>query len=191
MTGDTHHDPVESLVRSAQIEREPASAEISAVADLLHTWLARRGLDPGEREEVIQDAIHRLLAYARKGTLDPARPPGAWLRVVADHLAIDKLRKRPNEPAIEFDEHRHGASSEDDGISAMLDRAAAEAEVLAATRKAAQAGRYDIVRVVATWRGLAQANGQAPSTREVADRLGISHMTVQRALNAFKDLIEP
>jgi RNA polymerase sigma factor (sigma-70 family) len=179
------HDPVSLLVSRVLAGREPSSGEIDAVLDLLRTWLSRRGLEARDREEVCLDAVARLIRVARERGLDPARHPGAWLRVVADHLAIDALR-RQRAASIEFDERRHAGVADDDHLAQMLERSVAATDVRRAMREAAEADEHEVVRIVATWLGLAEANGDAPSSREVGARLGISHMTVQRGLQTFR-----
>lgn len=156
---------------------------------ILRVWLSRRGLAAEDREEVCSDALRRLIKVAREGSLDRRRPAGAWLRVVADHLAIDVLRRTRSERAAPFDEQFHASGSEDDRLAALLDRHAAISDVRRALREAADAGQETVVAVIPVWLGLAEANGEAPSSREVAARLGISHMTVQRALEAFGRLL--
>lgn len=152
---------------------------------VLTRWLSRRGLGPQDLDEVCSDAILRLIQQVQRGKLDPQRPPGAWLRVVADHLAIDALRRRARAAGVPLDEDQHTSASDDDELAALLDRSAAATDVRRTLREAADAGDHEIVRVVVTWLGLASANGEAPSTRDVGARLGVSHMTVQRALRAF------
>jgi RNA polymerase sigma factor (sigma-70 family) len=178
-------DPVERFVSTIHTGREPSKDEADALAELLRVWLARRGLDPQDREEVCNDAVLRLLVAAQRDRLDPARPPGAWLRVVADHLAIDALRRRGRQPGIAFDEERHTVAAHDDRLAALLSRSAAASDIRHALRAAADTGEHDVVATISTWLGLADANGDAPSSREVGQRLGVSHMTVQRALKAF------
>jgi DNA-directed RNA polymerase specialized sigma24 family protein len=155
------------------------------VIELLRVWLSRRRLDARDSEEVCAEAVARLIDVAKRDGLDPSRPPGAWLRVVADHLAIDALRRTARSATVTFDEQRHAGASEDDRLAALLDRSAAAADVRRAIREAGDAEEMDVVNVIATWIGLAAANGEAPSSREVGDRLGVSHMTVQRALRSF------
>jgi RNA polymerase sigma factor (sigma-70 family) len=157
---------------------------------LLGLWLSRRGLTPEELDEVASDAVMRLIKVVQLDRLDPDRPAGAWLRVVADHLAIDALRRRARSSAVPFDETMHGTARDDDRFAALLDSSAAASDIRHALRDAADAGNGDIVRVVTTWLGLAEANGEAPSSRDVGDRLGISHMTVQRALRAFGERLK-
>jgi hypothetical protein len=67
----------------------------------------------------------------------------------------------------------------------MLEGTAGASDVRDALRVAADAGQTTVVRVVTAWLGLAEAIGEAPTTREVAERLGISHVTVQRSLRTF------
>jgi RNA polymerase sigma factor (sigma-70 family) len=155
------------------------------VIDVLKLWLSRRGLDAGDLEEVCADAVVRLIDGVRADRLDPARPAGAWLRVVADHLAIDAQRRRRRNVGVAFDEGRHGAVDEDERLSMLLDRAAAKEEIRSALREAARDEQPDVVSVVTTWLALTRANGGEASSREVAERLGVSHMTVQRGLAKF------
>jgi RNA polymerase sigma factor (sigma-70 family) len=178
-------DPVSLLVSGVLEGREPSAGEAEAVLDLLRRWLSRRGLETRDREEVCLDAVARLIRVVREGGLDPARHPGAWLRVVADHLAVDALR-RQRATSVEFDERRHAGAADDEHLARMLERSVAAADVRHAMREAAEAEEHEIVRIVATWLGLAEANGDAPSSREVGARLGISHMTVQRGLQTFR-----
>lgn len=151
---------------------------------ILERWLARRRLSPEDREEVIVDAVARLISAAEQNRLDPQRPAGAWLRVVADHLALDRLRRHGPEPA-EFDEQVHWQGQEDERIAALLDRTAAAEQVAEALAGAVRDGELEVVRIVATWLDLATFDGEAPSSRRVAERMGISHMTVQRGLKSF------
>lgn len=179
-------DPVEALVAVARAGREPSIAQLQAVLDVLRVWLAKRSLTNEDREEVSADAVFRLLRVARDGTLDPARPAGAWLRVVADHLALDALRRQRRVPELELFEEIHSDVREEERLVAFLESTAAESDVRDAMRAAAAAGEHEVVRVIASWLALARANGEAPSTRELGERLGLSHMSVQRTLRKFK-----
>jgi DNA-directed RNA polymerase specialized sigma24 family protein len=176
-------DPVAEYAAAIVSGREPSRAELESLLRLVQIWLGRRPLDPRDREEIAADAVLRLTTTARSGRLDPTRPAGAWLRVVADHLALDLLRRR-KPPTLEFDE-RYGGGQDDDRVAAMLDQTVAADDVSRAMRGAVDDGQYELVRVIATWLDLAHADGKAPSTRQVAERLGVSHTTVRRALDTF------
>jgi DNA-directed RNA polymerase specialized sigma24 family protein len=180
-----HPDAVDALVAAVTRRRGGIVAETRAVEEVLTLWLRRRGLTDQEREEVVNDAVMRLIDMAGRGRLDPGRPAGALLRVIADHLAIDALRRRARTSGTPFDEAVHGGAVDDESLSALLDRSAASADVRRALRACADEGRHELVRVITNWIALAAATGDAPTTREVAERVGVSHMTVQRALTAF------
>jgi DNA-directed RNA polymerase specialized sigma24 family protein len=186
MSATAQHEPVEVLVDRVRSGRQPTMAEADAVRALLRLWLSRRRLDPDERESVCDDAILRLIQMARDGRLDPDRPPGALLRVIADHLALDVIRGRPRYQTVNVAEFVIVDDAEDERIARMLLAEAAAADVRRALLSTAEDGRDDVVRIVSAWLGLAAANDEAPSTRELAERLGVSHMTVQRALQTFK-----
>jgi RNA polymerase sigma factor (sigma-70 family) len=185
MITDSASDPVDTFVRTVRTEGEPSATQVQMVLELLRGWLARRGLSPEDLDEVSSDAVMRLLRVARDGSLDPKRPAGAWLRVVADHLAFDALRRQRRSAGLTLFEEAHVDLRQEDQLAAFVDRTAAAADVRRAMRAAAEAGEHDVVRVVSSWLALANADGGAPSTRQVAARLGISHMTVQRALQKF------
>jgi DNA-directed RNA polymerase specialized sigma24 family protein len=107
------------------------------------------------------------------------------LRVIAEHLAIDLWRRTPDVSTVAFEEQRHAHLEDDDRVSALFDRSAAASDVRRAIREAGDAGETRVVEVIATWLGLAAAEGEAPSHRRVAERLGITHTTVRRALRTF------
>lgn len=184
-------DPVRVMVARIRRGGAPTRAEVAAVQALLKMWLARRQLEPEDREEVASDAVYRLVVAVEAGRLDFERPPGAWLRVVADHLALDALRRRRRRQGETFDELVHGQVQEDDRIAALLDASAASADVGAAMRRAREAGDFEAVRVIATWLDLVAADGEAPSSRTIGERMGVSHTTVQRALTRFGGLLRP
>jgi len=181
-------DPVEELVAAVRRGRPASSELVKPVFDVLALWLGRRGLSGHELQTVCNDAVMRLIAITESGELDPGRPAGAWLRVVADHLAIDALRRRGS-PAEPLDDQTSLAVTEDDRIAMLIDSSAAASDVRAALQAAADAGEHKVHQVVSVWLGLALANGETPSSREVGERMGISHMSVQRYLRRFGELL--
>lgn len=165
---------------------------MQAVLGVLRKWLAPRGLQSEDIEEVAADAVLRLITAAEAERLDPTRPAGAWLRVVADHLALDALRQRRRRgQTVAYEEWAHDRVRDDDQVAALFDEWAAADDVARAMRRAGDSGQHEIVRAIATWLDLAAADGEAPSSRRVAERMGVSHMTVQRALRAFRKLLRP
>lgn len=160
-------------------------AAIDAVFGELRVWLARRGLDEDELEQVSSEAVRRLIQAAEDRRLDPSRAPGAWLRTVAEHLATDLVRKRRPTPLMLDETSYVQQSVEDERLARMLDADAASADVLKALRRAGDEGDHQSVRVVTSWLRLAELTGEAPSTRDVKAETGLSHMTVHRAMARF------
>jgi RNA polymerase sigma factor (sigma-70 family) len=189
MSPSAKPDPVYTLVAEVRKGAEPSSEQLQAVLGLLALWLARRGLGQQDREDVCSEALGRLIRAVREDELDPERPPGAWLRVVADHLALDVLRRERIRAGAPFDEQTHAPRGEDDRLSALLEREASRSEVDGALQRAAAEGKTTLVNVITTWRGLAEMNDETPSNREVAERLGVSHTTVNRTLDGFRELV--
>jgi DNA-directed RNA polymerase specialized sigma24 family protein len=186
-------DPVDELLQSVRRGEEPSASQTAAVLSMVRLWLSRRGLTADELDDVATEAVLRLLRTEKKGRLDPTRSAGGWLRVVADHLTIDKKRRRQRAgpPGVPFDEAVHGGAGDDDRLASLLDETAAASDVRSALRAAADAGETTVVRVVTAWLGLAEANGEPPTSRELADRIGISHATVQRSLRTFGTRLTP
>jgi len=184
-------DPVDALVDTIRRGRALTSNDVGPVALALRVWLSKRRLNPADLDEVVADAIARLVSVAEAGGLDPTRPAGAWLRVVADHLALDAIRRHGRQDVLPLDEAAYAVGSEDDALARLLDSSAAFDDIGRALQAAHDDGEETIVRVVTAWRGLTDLNGEPPTSREVAERVGVSHMTVQRALKSFRAYVQP
>jgi DNA-directed RNA polymerase specialized sigma24 family protein len=184
-------DPVESLAAVIREGRTLSSGDVEPVALLLRRWLSKRRLIEADLDETIAESLARLVSVVEAGSLDAARPAGAWLRVVADHLAVDMIRRHGRREVLPFDETVYATGSDDDALARLLDASAAASDVRRALQMAQDQGQTTVVRVVTVWLGLAEANGEPPGSRDVAERIGVSHMTVQRALNSFAALIGP
>lgn len=179
-------DVVQVLADTARGGEEPTLEELRAVLAALRTWLARRGLSREDLEEVSSEAVYRLIRIARAQDLDPARPAGAWLRVVADRLAFDVLRRRGGRAPVPFDESWQ-ALGVDDEMGGALSRIASRADVDRLLAASAADGEHDVVKVMAAWLALTAANGKEATSREIGARLGISHVQAQRLKRRFEE----
>lgn len=186
MDGARTPDAVEAIVACARSGKQPSKAEAAAVLGLLHVWLSRRRLDRRDEEEVSSEALARLIDVARGGNLDTSRPPGAWLRVVADRLAIDVLRRTKGRTWAALDEQQPYVAVEDDRLARTLDRLAAMGDIEQAVERAGENGDMGVVETVGAWLDLAELTGDTPDSRELGELMGTSHMTVQRALKRFR-----
>jgi RNA polymerase sigma-70 factor (ECF subfamily) len=65
---------------------------LEGVAPYLRSLAIRRGCDPNEAEDAVQDIL--LTVHAVRQTYDPARPFGPWLVTIANRRIIDRLRRQ-------------------------------------------------------------------------------------------------
>ena len=63
---------------------------------------ARIGLDDGEAEDVVQEAL--LAIHLKRHTWDPDRPIGPWITTIARNKLIDARRRRGNRPMLPIDD---------------------------------------------------------------------------------------
>jgi DNA-directed RNA polymerase specialized sigma24 family protein len=185
------NDPIDALAEAARRGERLTSSHVGPVALTLRAWLSKRRLSPADLDEVVAEAITRLVFVAEDRRLDPTRPAGAWLRVVADHLALDAIRRHGRQDFAPLDEDAYSATTDEDALARLLDASAAIDDIRRALQSAQAQGETTTVTVVTTWLGLAEANGEPPTSRDVASRLGISHMTVQRTLKNFGSFLRP
>ena len=139
-----------------------------------------RSLNSADRADVISDALLKVMGAAQRGRIDPSGNPAGYLWRVVENRAKDML----SEPSSMRLEDAGEIRDRDDRIAVLLDADASSSEVTSALR----AARHDpdLVKTVAEWLRLAQEMGKAPSTREVAACLGVSHDTVARRIRRFK-----
>jgi hypothetical protein len=116
----------------------------------------------------------------------------AWgyLLKATRNSAIDAIRAQTRRREVPVEALGEDASSPDDAVAALIDRDATHATVLAAMRVGIDAGDEITVPSITKWLDIADKLGRAPSTREVASRVGVSHTTVAQALKRFRALME-
>lgn len=78
-------------------------------------------------------------------------------------------------------------NAEDEALARLLDAEAARSDVLEAQARAAKDKKFTLVRIVSEWLVIAERSGVEPSSREVAETLGLSHTTVNEALREFRE----
>jgi RNA polymerase sigma factor (sigma-70 family) len=160
---------------------------------VISTRLARqlqgvRGLTELEAEEAAQDVVLRIIELAEDDgeALAGIRNAGAYLTRLARNRAIDHLRRSARKDISLSDELSATLPSHDDAVAALLDSSASAATVRAAMRRAVEHDEQLTLRVVTTWLDLADELDEAPTSRQVADRVGVSHTSVNQALKRFR-----
>lgn len=164
------------------------STSIRKVAEHLRRVLERGyELSTDDAEEITQDVMLTVLELAQEpGNLDEVRNPPAFLMRMARNRAIDRLRRSSRQDVELSPEVASSVASRDDAIAALLDKTATAAGMQDAMRAADAAGDYSTLEIVRLWLDLADELNASPTSREVADRAGVTHPTVLNALNRFK-----
>jgi DNA-directed RNA polymerase specialized sigma24 family protein len=168
----------------ASIDRD----DLALVLTTTERWLSSRVYDAQLRHDVAVEAFYRLAHAARSGHFDDGRPVGAWLRVVAQRVAIDYARRdqrRAGDQPLRVD-----VANADDEIARLLDGVVSADRIRHGLKVAVDAGDYETVRLLATWLDLAERQGGVPPSREVAEITRVSHMQVQRALRRFRRYLD-
>jgi hypothetical protein len=181
---------VEEIAKSAQSKEVAGGGALMTALSELEAMLAVRfRLSAGDASEAASEAMTRFLERCEAGDVDPERAAGL-LSVMARNIAVDMLRMRTRETPTEDIEKEvdHRASREDE-ISALLDRRADRAAIRDAMASLLALNDLATVRVAKVWLDLADELGRAPTTREVAAAAGVSHSTIQRSLQTFREFV--
>jgi DNA-directed RNA polymerase specialized sigma24 family protein len=160
-------------------------ADLELLTAALRRYVVRsfRSLDAGE---VVQVTITRLLARGQQ--LPEVAHPWAYLLGSARHAAIDALREQKRRQQVPLQDVADRSSGED-VVAALIDRNASRARIVESLQAAVLAGDQLTVRVITLWLDYAEAHGEAPSTRELAPLVEVSHTSVAKALARFRALL--
>lgn len=134
-------------------------------------------------EDVVQQALADFFAAVQDGRVDCDRSP-RYLEQIALNRGADELR-RPNPEPLES-----WLEQADDAAAAELESIYAKTDVAAGLRAAWLAGDDLCFRVVSEWLNQAEG-GRAPSSRDVARVVGVSHTAVQECVKRFRELYFP
>ena len=164
-----------------------------ATLQTIQIELARRvrssSASDSDVEELVDAVVVRFVQAVRRRAIRP-EAAGGYLARSVQNAAVDAHRSAVRRP-IEFDEELLRMPIDDEGLARLLAKHAARADVLAGLTKAASDRRFTTVRVVAEWLQQAELTGEAPSSRQVAMALDLSHTTVNTALNEFRSAYLP
>lgn len=137
---------------------------VEVYGPLLAAWLARTGVPPADRDDLVQDV---LIVVVRRVAGFDHRGPGAfraWLRGIVANRTRDHFRTRRTEPAVDLDQ----LAGDDTAMSRIWDRE--HDEYLVGRAMAVVEGDF----APATWRAfhLQAIDGRPPA--EAAAETGLS-----------------
>ncbi|HEY8194729.1 MAG TPA: sigma-70 family RNA polymerase sigma factor [Hyphomicrobium sp.] len=158
------------LMRAAIAGDEAAYRMLLADLSRLLRGVVRRGFaGVGVARDDVEDVVQEVLLaiHLKRHTWDPSMPLGPWVLAIARNKMIDDLRRRGRRPEVSIDLTQFDIEGEDQ--QASIDA-------------------HDVARVL---NGLSQRNREivqaisidGHSARDVADRLGMTEVSVRVALH--------
>jgi len=138
---------------------------LSSVSHALRPKVRRHLLNSGDAEDVVQDVL--LAIHMKRHTWDQEKPIGPWIMAIARNKVIDEIRRRGRRAEVPIENFLEVLEGEGN------DQAIAE---------------HDAARVLDGLKGRARDIVQAiaidgASTRDVAERLGMTEVAVRVALH--------
>ena len=153
---------------------------------MLRSVLRRYGLSDSDSEDAAQEIMLKIISLG--DALPDIDKPAAYLTRAARNRAIDELRRRRRggedielTPVL-----AERLPAHDDRIAALLADTVTAEVVRQAMRSAVLAHDHLVLRVVSSWLDVADELGEAPVSRHVAERAGVSHTSVNQALRRFR-----
>jgi DNA-directed RNA polymerase specialized sigma24 family protein len=139
-----------------------------------------------DADDVVQATITGLLERGHR--IDDVESARAYLLGATRYRAIDTLRARNRRPQVPLEAIGEQPTGDDD-VARLIDLSATRASVYESLQASVIAGDELLVRVVTVWLDVAEEQGHAPSTREIAPLVGVSHTSVAKALERFRRVL--
>jgi DNA-directed RNA polymerase specialized sigma24 family protein len=176
---------------AAVVEKAVTGGQVSGdvyqtASKTLRRYVERLGARGADAEEIAADVLSDLFVHPPASVEHPT----AFLFWKARNRVYDRARVQKRRPEVLLDTLASGFySSEDDAIARLLDQAATAAELEDALRAANAVHDSLAADVALTWIKLARESGAAPSEREIARVIGVSHPTIGKALTRLREYI--
>ncbi len=86
-----------------RLRRQPADEDawdrfVTSYEPLIQLWCKKRGLAPGDAQDVCQDVLTKLVTALRTFSYDSSKRFRGWLQIVVNHALSDYQRQRLQEP---------------------------------------------------------------------------------------------
>jgi DNA-directed RNA polymerase specialized sigma24 family protein len=172
-------------------QEQQLGESFAQVGRMLPRMLGRKVATRQEAEETADEALERFVRRAMEGRVDADRQPAGLLVTMAARIAIDRARRR-RKVRIEHvpdPEMPQVPPAEAESIIHVVEAEASAEQVRTALRRAAAAGDVTVLAVVAAWLDLAHSLNDEPTSRKVAEVVGMSKSTVANALARFHTLL--
>jgi RNA polymerase sigma factor (sigma-70 family) len=143
--------------------------------------------EASEVDDVVADAIEAFWRAVSQGRV-PREAASPYLLRTARNAWISEWRRRSSRRAVSRSQERSVSQEAADEIALRTLGAGMDARRVRLGMEALVARqRHVTVKIIALWLDEASLTGGSPSLRQVADRMGISHTSVRRALAEFAE----
>ena len=167
-------------------EEEALAVAMSYVTEQLPLLLSQRvKAENREPQDIAQEAMTRFLRAVGAGRVDPDHSPAGYLLTIAMNVVRDDIRTA-TPPTVVLTEGTPVPLTDIDHVTQLLDRIASADSVRRGLERAYENRDRMVLDVVRAWLDLAYQLGEAPSSRVVAEEVGVSKSTVANVLSRFK-----
>lgn len=150
-------------------------------------WYPAR-LSEADIEDITADVVVKLI---RRCTTGEGIPNPTYVYVTAQNAAIDVWRRKRRLVYREASAaEQPEALTSDDEVSAAFEAQQTAASVVRALAEVRAAGDRVTFMVVTAALDQTQVEGRRPSNRQLAERLGLSHTAVNKALHRFRSCLQ-
>lgn len=181
------------LVGASPTTQEYRSLRDEGFAYLRGAWPSLQQVDAADTIDAAIERFIRSRSRQEPPQLNPEEALGYLMRSIKN-AQIDKFRgsrEAPSSLDLSAADDRSNESgvemTTDGGIMSLLDRAATLQELRTVLANLIDRGDVAAARTIFVWLDVAADTGRAPSARQVAAVMGVTHPTVMRALARFKD----
>lgn len=168
------------------IDRETAYAQALNVVRKYYR-IRWNSVSREDQEDLALEVVVRVLGKIERGDQQIAHR--GYLLTSARNAITDSWRRRPV-ASVALDDLAQVQVSGDDEVAAAFDRLATARLVQQALDVTYQAGDRVAFSAVATALNETATTGSRPSNRSIADRIGVSHTAVNKALVRFEGTLK-
>lgn len=185
---DNFDDAASRLCRAFKVGEEPGKETVNTVVAELERFVRNRyrSLREEDAHDVVYGALLSFFKAAKAGKVDCDRA-APYLMQITINEAIDYVTSNARyESDVPIDQVDAVALLSD---QMLLEKISDEQDVWETLAEMQGDSHHTCVKVLGHWLDLCNLKGHAPSSREVAEIVGVSHTTVINCLNEMRNYL--